>query len=49
MLGFAKNFLSNRTLRVAVGNTLSSRMSLENGVGQGVVLSVTLFLVTMAR
>jgi hypothetical protein len=45
---FAKNFKSNRTLRVAVGNTLSSPMSIENGVVQGAVLNVTLFLVAVA-
>jgi hypothetical protein len=48
MVGFAKNFMSNRTLRVPVGNTLSSPMSIKNGVVQGAVLSVTLFLVAMA-
>jgi hypothetical protein len=41
MLGFPKNFMSNR-------NTLSLPMSIENGVVQGAVQSVTFFLVTMA-
>jgi hypothetical protein len=44
MLGFAENFMSNRTLRVVVENTISSPMSIENGA----VLSVPLFLVAMA-
>jgi hypothetical protein len=47
ILGFAKNFMSNRTLRVAVGSTLSSLMNIENGLVEGAV-SVTLFLVAMA-
>jgi hypothetical protein len=34
MLGFAENFMSNRTLRVE--NMLSSPMSIKNGVVQGV-------------
>jgi hypothetical protein len=38
MLGFAENFMSNRTLRVAVENTLLSPTCIENGS----VLSVTL-------
>jgi hypothetical protein len=48
MLGFAKNLMNNRTLRVAVGNTLSSPMSIKNRVVQGAVLNVTFFLVVMA-
>jgi hypothetical protein len=35
MLEFGKNFMSNRTLRVEVKNTLSSPMSIANGVVQG--------------
>jgi hypothetical protein len=38
------NGMRNRTLRVVVGDTLSSPMSIENGIVQGLVLSVTLFL-----
>jgi hypothetical protein len=48
MLGFAKNFMNNRTFTVAVGNTLSSPISIKNGVVQGAVLSVTLLFVAMA-
>jgi hypothetical protein len=41
--------MKNRTLRVAIGNTLSEEKQIENGVVQGAVLSVTLFLVAMAE
>jgi hypothetical protein len=34
---------------VAIGNTLSKEKQIENGVVQGAVLSVTLFLVAMAE
>jgi hypothetical protein len=37
------------TLREAIGNTLSEEKQIENGVVQGVVFSVTLFLVAMAE
>jgi hypothetical protein len=40
--------VSNRTLRIADGNTLSSPMIIENGVVQGAVLKVTFFLVALA-
>jgi hypothetical protein len=49
LLGFTKNFTNDRTLWVAIGNTMSSFKEIENGVPQGVVLSVTLFLVAMAK
>jgi hypothetical protein len=42
MLGFAKNFMSNRTLKAAVGKTLSLPMSIESEVVQGAVLSVAM-------
>jgi hypothetical protein len=38
--------MKNRTLRVAIGNTLLEQKQIKNGVVQGAVLSVTLFLVT---
>jgi Reverse transcriptase (RNA-dependent DNA polymerase) len=41
--------MKNRTLRVAIENTLSERKQIENGVVQGAVLSVTLFSVAMAE
>lgn len=45
MLHCVKSFLSSRTFRVRVGNTLS-RISIQvNDVPQGAVLSVTLFAV----
>lgn len=47
MLYFIMNFLQDRTFRVAVGNNFSSTFSQENGVPQGSVLSVTLFLVAI--
>jgi hypothetical protein len=49
LLGFTKNFMNDYTLRVAIGNTMSSFKNIENGVPQGAVLSVTLFLVAMAK
>jgi hypothetical protein len=48
LLHFINEFMINRTLRVAIGSTLSEEKQIENGVVQGVVLSVTLFLVAMA-
>ncbi|MBJ3201406.1 hypothetical protein JGB54_23300, partial [Salmonella enterica subsp. enterica serovar Agona] len=41
---FIAGFLQNRLFRVRVGSTLSSHFSLEEGVPQGSVLSVTLFI-----
>jgi hypothetical protein len=40
--------MSNRKLRVAVGNYFSNPKEIENGVVQGTVLSVTLCLLAMA-
>ena len=45
MLSFVNSFLSDRYIRVRVGNTLSSSYELEEGVPQGSVLSVTCFAV----
>lgn len=39
-----RDFLSSRTFRVRLGNTLSNVYEQENGVPQGSVLSVTLFI-----
>ena len=44
MYYFIKNFLLNRTIKVRVGNKLSKTTSIDNGVPQGSVISVTLFL-----
>jgi hypothetical protein len=48
ILKFVSNFMSNRKLKVAVGNHYSRPKSIENGVVQGAVLSLILFLVAMA-
>lgn len=45
VFNFIKDFLYNRTFRVLVGNVESDEFPLENGVPQGSVLSVTLFLI----
>lgn len=45
ILYFIKNFMSKRKFRVCIGDLFSSFYDLENGVLQGSVLSVTLFLV----
>jgi hypothetical protein len=44
-----EKYYTSQTLRVAIGSTLSEEKQSENGVVQGVVLSVTLFLVAMAE
>ena len=44
---FIKHFLSDRLLRVRVGNTLSEIRALEDGVPQGSILSVTLFAISI--
>ncbi|KAM7289686.1 reverse transcriptase domain-containing protein [Ixodes scapularis] len=47
MLHAIQSYLDRRTFRVQLGNTLSREFLQENGVPQGGVLSVTLFLVKM--
>lgn len=44
MLHFIINFLSERKFKVKLGQTLSSTFVLENGVPQGSIISVILFL-----
>lgn len=44
-LAFIKFYLESRNVRVRIGDLLSSAEFIENGVPQGGVLSVTLFLV----
>ena len=44
---FVANFLKDRQFKVAIGGTLSDSFSETNGVPQGSVLSVTLFLVAI--
>ena len=48
MTGFIQNFLSDRYIRVRIGNTYSNLRKLEMGVPQGSVLSPTLFNIYMA-
>jgi hypothetical protein len=48
ILQFIKNFMSNRKLRVAVGNYSSNPKEIKKGLVQGAVLSVTTFLIAMA-
>ena len=45
MICFISSFLSDRSIKVKVRNTLSSPFKLEEGVPQGSVLSVTCFAV----
>lgn len=45
MLCVIHSYLGGRTFRVKLGATLSKKISQENGVPQGGVLSVTLFSV----
>ena len=47
MISFIKNFLSDRKFSCMVGNSASDWYSLENGVPQGSVISVTLFLLAI--
>lgn len=46
---FVTDFLKDRTFRVAIGNILSTLRAMENGVPQGTILAVTLFLVRMTE
>ena len=45
MLRFIQNFLNNRSIRVKINNALPDIVPIANGVPQGSVLSVTLFLI----
>ena len=45
VFSFIKNFLTDRTMQVKVGNTLSQTYLLENGTAQGSVISPLLFLI----
>ncbi|XP_065089959.1 uncharacterized protein LOC135711146 [Ochlerotatus camptorhynchus] len=47
MVHFVRNFLTDRSFRVAIGNAKSSSFREETGVPQGSVISVTLFLIAM--
>ena len=43
MMGFLKEFLTDRFFRVKIGNTISQHFKQEEGVPQGSILSVTCF------
>ncbi|XP_029054014.2 uncharacterized protein LOC114881400 [Osmia bicornis bicornis] len=47
MWHFINNFISNRSIRVRFNGFLSQKTVIENGVPQGAVLSVTLFLIAI--
>lgn len=47
LLEFIKNFLRKRLIQVRVNNILSKVTVIKNGVPQGCVLSVTLFLIAI--
>jgi Reverse transcriptase (RNA-dependent DNA polymerase)/RNase H len=48
MLAFIQNFMTNRRMKVIVDDVTSEEQHIENGVVQGAVISVTLFLAAMA-
>jgi len=47
ILIFLKNFLTNRSIQVEAHNNVSNLHPIENGLPQGSVLSVTLFLIAI--
>ncbi|XP_055605713.1 uncharacterized protein LOC129753889 [Uranotaenia lowii] len=47
LYNFLQDFLTNRSFKVLVGGTLSELKTQRNGVPQGSVLAVTLFLIAM--
>ncbi|KAF0690064.1 Uncharacterized protein FWK35_00034059, partial [Aphis craccivora] len=47
MIKFLHNFLTDRTIQVKVNNILSEHTAIENGLPQGSIISVTLFLVAI--
>ncbi|CAL4186113.1 unnamed protein product, partial [Meganyctiphanes norvegica] len=46
---FIQNFLSNRTLQVKIANFISTKYKLENGLPQGSIISVVLFLIAINK
>ena len=44
---YVNNFLQDRSFTVRINNTVSSVKMLQNGIPQGSVISVTLFLLTI--
>ena len=49
LLKFLKNFLTDRFIKVKVGNKISSPFKQEEGVPQGSILSVTLFSIAINK
>lgn len=47
MINYIEDFLSERKFQVEIGTTRSSNRIQENGIPQGAVISVTLFLIAM--
>lgn len=47
IISFINNFVQDRSFQTLIGNTTSSVKSFENGICQGSILSVTLFLVAI--
>ena len=47
MYQFVKNFLNNRIIKIKIANVLSRPNKIDNGVPQGSVISVTLFLLAI--
>lgn len=45
MIQFINNFLDDRNFRVIIGNYSSESFNLENGIPQGSIISVILFLI----
>ena len=48
-LRFIRNFQKDRRFRVLIGNNQSTTRTQQNGVPQGSVISVTIFLLTMNK
>jgi hypothetical protein len=49
MLHFVKNFTEDRTFKVIIGDRKSEKITIDNGVVQGAVISVTLFLIAISK
>lgn len=47
ILTFVSNFLKEGTMQVKIGNCVSSIMNISNGLPQGSIISVTLYLVSI--
>ena len=46
---FIQNFLMNRTIQVKIANFISSKYKIENGLPQGSIISVVLFLIVINK